>query len=135
MNTANLQEWLKLADQTRRNIFAETSAAIGLPDAASEKDWWVVCTLDLVFNTSIAPYTVFKGGTSLSKAWGLIDRFSEDIDLALDRKFLGFEKQDKEMNSSQVRKLREQSFLFITENYFPELKKKFFDAGLTNITI
>lgn len=135
MNTAILQEWLKLSDQTRRNIFAETSAAIGLPDAASEKDWWVVCTLDLVFNTSIAPHTVFKGGTSLNKAWGLIDRFSEDIDLALDRKFLGFDKQDKEMNSSQVRKLREQSFLFITENYFPELRKKFFDAGLTNITI
>ncbi|MDP1623218.1 MAG: nucleotidyl transferase AbiEii/AbiGii toxin family protein [Bacteroidales bacterium] len=135
MNPAILKEWLKLTDQTRRNIFAETSAAIGLPDAASEKDWWVVRTIDLVFNTSIAPHTVFKGGTSLSKAWGLIDRFSEDIDLALDRKLLGFDKQDKEMNSSRVRKLREQSFQFISEKYFPELKKKFFDAGLANVTI
>ena len=92
MNTTAIQEWLKLTDQTRRNIFEETAAAIGLPAAAAEKDWWVVRTLELVFGSSIAPHTVFKGGTSLSKAWGLIDRFSEDIDLALDRKFLGIEK-------------------------------------------
>jgi len=134
MNPAILKEWLKLTDQTRRNIFAETSAAIGLPDAAVEKDWWVVHTIDLVFDTSIAPHTVFKGGTSLSKAWGLIDRFSEDIDLALDRRFLGFDKMDNEMTGSQVRKLREQSFQFISENYFPELRRKFSDAGFDNVT-
>ena len=134
MNPAILKEWLKLTDQTRRNIFAETSAAIGLPDAAVEKDWWVVHTIDLVFDTSIAPHTVFKGGTSLSKAWGLIDRFSEDIDLALDRRFLGFDKKDNEMTGSQVRKLREQSFQFISENYFPELRRKFSDAGFDNVT-
>ena len=99
-----LKEWLKLTDQTRRNIYAETSAVIGLPDAAIEKDWWVAHTPDLVFNTSIAPHTVFKGGTSLSKAWGLIDRFSEDIDLALDRRFLGFDAKDRAMTASQVRK-------------------------------
>ena len=134
MNPAILKEWLKLTDQTRRNIFAETSAAIGLPDAAVEKDWWVVHTIDLVFNTSIAPHTVFKGGTSLSKAWGLIDRFSEDIDLALDRRFLGFDKKDYEITGSQVRKLREQSFQFISENYFPELRRKFSDTGFDNMT-
>lgn len=134
MNPAILKEWLKLTDQTRRNIFAETSAAIGLPDAAVEKDWWVVHTIDLVFNTSIAPHTVFKGGTSLSKAWGLIDRFSEDIDLALNRRFLGFDKKDNEMTGSQVRKLREQSFQFISENYFPELRRKFSEAGFNNVT-
>jgi hypothetical protein len=134
MNSAILEDWLNLTNQTRRNIFAETSAATGLLDAAVEKDWWVVHTLDLVFNTSIADHTVFKGGTSLSKAWGLIDRFSEDIDLALDRRFLGFEKQDKEMTGSQVRRLRERSFQFISKNYFPELSKKFTDAGFDNVT-
>jgi len=134
MNPAILKEWLKLTDQTRRNIFAETSAAIGLPDVAVEKDWWVVHTIDLVFNTSIAPHTVFKGGTSLSKAWGLIDRFSEDIDLALDRRFLGFDKKDNEMTGSQVRKLREQSFQFISENYFQELGKKFSEVGFDEVT-
>lgn len=38
----------------------------------------------------IGSYLVFKGGTSLSKAWKLTDRFSEDIDLAIDRNFMGF---------------------------------------------
>ena len=135
MNLTTLKEWFSLTSQTRRNIFAETSAALGLPDAAVEKDWWVVHTLKLVFDTSIAPFSVFKGGTSLSKAWGLIDRFSEDIDLALDRKFLGFEKADEEMTASQVRKLRERSLQFLSEKYFQELSKKFNDAGLTDITI
>ncbi len=130
MNTAAIQEWLKLTDQTRRNIFEETAAAIGLPAAAVEKDWWVVRTLQLVFDTSIAQHTVFKGGTSLSKAWGLIDRFSEDIDLALDRRFLGIEKPDNEMNGSQVSKLRRLSAKFIAEKYFPELTEKFNAAGL-----
>jgi predicted nucleotidyltransferase component of viral defense system len=94
----------------------------------------VVHTIDLVFNTSIAPHTVFKGGTSLSKAWGLIDRFSEYIDLALDRKILGFDRKDSEMTGSQVRKLRERSFQFISENYFPELGKIFSDAGFDEVT-
>lgn len=130
MNTKAIQEWLNLTEQTRRNIFEETAKDIGLPAAAVEKDWWVVRTLGLVFNSSIAPHTVFKGGTSLSKAWNLIDRFSEDIDLALDRRFLGFDKADAEMNGSQVRKLREASGKFIKEKYFPELQELFHVAGL-----
>ncbi len=81
-----------------------SSAERKLPPAAIEKDWWVVRTLELVFDTSIAPHTVFKGGTSLSKAWKLIDRFSEDIDLALDRKYLSFDKADAEKSGTQVRR-------------------------------
>ncbi|HUX58965.1 MAG TPA: nucleotidyl transferase AbiEii/AbiGii toxin family protein [Bacteroidales bacterium] len=77
MNKAAIQEWFKLTEQNRRNIFEETAKRAGLPlAAAAEKDWWVVRTLQVVFQTEIAPYTVFKGGTSLSKAWNLIDRFS-----------------------------------------------------------
>ncbi len=128
MNKEALREWLKLTEANQRNIFEDIAKKMGLPvAAAAEKDWWVVRTLELVFETEIAPYTVFKGGTSLSKAWNLIDRFSEDIDLALDRKFLGF---DKEMNGSQLSKLRKHSFKYISENYFPLLQKTFQDAGL-----
>ncbi len=92
----------------------------------------MVRTLELIFKTEIAANTVFKGGTSLSKAWNLIDRFSEDIDLALDRKFLGF---DKEMNASQVKKLRKDSFKYISENYFPLLQRAFNEAGFNNVTL
>lgn len=66
-----------------------------------------------VFSPFSLPYAdalVFKGGTSLSKGWNLIERFSEDIDLAIDRKFLGF---SDELNKSQRTKLRKESKKFI----------------------
>ena len=135
MTKEELQEWFKLTEQNRQNIFLEISKKMTLPPAAIEKDWWVVRTLQLVFQTAIAEHTVFKGGTSLSKAWNLIDRFSEDIDLALDRKFLGFEKEDLEMSGSQVRKLREQSLKYISSTYFPLLQKTFHDAGFTGVKL
>lgn len=53
MDKAGLREWHNLTDQTKRNIFRETSAATGLPEAAIEKDWWVVRTIDLMFTSSI----------------------------------------------------------------------------------
>lgn len=129
MNKVAIKEWLTYSDQTKKNIFSETAKAIGLPDAAVEKDWWVVRTLELVFDSSIAAHTVFKGGTSLSKAWNLIDRFSEDIDLALDRRFLAIDKTDAEMKRPDISKLRKKSFKFISENYYPEITEKFKTAG------
>lgn len=132
----SIEEWLKLSDRTKQNIFEETAKAVGLPNAAAvEKDWWVVRTLELIFKSTIAKHTVFKGGTSLSKAWGLIDRFSEDIDLALDRSFLGFVKSDKEMTNSQVSKLRRHSVKFISEVFFPELQRLFSEAGFEDVTL
>jgi hypothetical protein len=135
MNEVALKEWMKFPDSTKKNIFLEISKKIGLPEAAIEKDWWVVRTLEFVFQTEIASYTVFKGGTSLSKAWGLIDRFSEDIDLALDRKFLGFNKADSEMTGSQVSKLRKVSFNYITKKYLLLLEKAFNEAGFTDMKL
>ena len=84
-----LQEWINLPENSKRNTFSAINKKINLPSDAIEKDWWVVQTLRLVFELECADSLIFKGGTSLSKAWGLIERFSEDIDLTLDRKFLG----------------------------------------------
>ena len=122
MNEEAIKEWFKLPIQTRKNIFNEISNKTGLPPAAVEKDWWVVRTLELVFQMDIAPHTVFKGGTSLSKAWGLIDRFSEDIDLALERSFLGF---PGKLSNSQVKKLREKSCEYISQTFSPNLHEAF----------
>lgn len=74
MNAKAISRWLQLSTTDKQAIFNEVSAQINLSSAAIEKDWWVVRTLELVFASSIAPHTVFKGGTSLSKAWNLIDR-------------------------------------------------------------
>ena len=102
MKTA-LSEWLKLTDPNKRNIFAETARQKALPISSIEKDWWVVQTLSALFSTEYADKLVFKGGTSLSKSWNLIERFSEDVDLVLDRDFWGFA---GDLSNKQIHKLR-----------------------------
>jgi hypothetical protein len=132
MNNEALQGWFDLTEANKKNIFEQVAAKMNLPAAAIEKDWWVVRTLELVFVTEIEPSTVFKGGTSLSKAWGLINRFSEDIDLALDRAFLGFTKR---MTNSQIAKLRKSSYKYITEDFSPLLAQIFVNVGFKDVEI
>ena len=82
--------WYKLSHNEKQDVLSATAAKLRLPAFVVEKDWWVVQTLRLITQMDIADQIVFKGGTSLSKAWGLIDRMSEDIDLAINREFFGF---------------------------------------------
>jgi predicted nucleotidyltransferase component of viral defense system len=96
-----------------------------------EKDWWVVQTLRIIFGMDFAKHLVFKGGTSLSKGWKLIDRFSEDVDLALDKAVLGIENVQ---TKKHVKKLRSRSKEFITKEFFPLLKKGFIEAGFIILT-
>lgn len=129
----HLQEWFQLPDETKIRLFTETSRQIGLPSSsAAEKDWWVVHTLSVIFSMDCANALIFKGGTSLSKGWNIIHRFSEDIDLALDREFLGF---SGELTKGDIRKLRRKSFQFISEVFTEELKNKFTELGFKNVTV
>jgi Nucleotidyl transferase AbiEii toxin, Type IV TA system len=81
----------RLSPQDRRDIFSEAAAKLGIRPTIIEKDFWVCLTLKLLFLKSrFRESLVFKGGTSLSKVHGLIERFSEDIDLVLDWKLIGF---------------------------------------------
>ena len=105
--------------------------ATGITPYAVEKDWWVVQTLAIIFEMELGEHLVFKGGTSLSKAWGLIERFSEDIDLAVDRLFLNSE---GELTKKQKTKLRKQASKYISEEFYPELKKRFEERGLGDVT-
>ncbi len=99
INGAHLPSWLALADNSKLNVYQQTATQIGLPANAVEKDWWVVHTLQAIFSMECAAHLVFKGGTSLSKGWKLIERFSEDIDLVLDKKYLGFA---EELNKQEI---------------------------------
>lgn len=75
----------------------------GIGQAAIEKDWWVSVTLKALFQTECAESLIFKGGTSLSKGWGLIERFSEDIDLAISHSFFGINiKQEPARQTAQI---------------------------------
>jgi predicted nucleotidyltransferase component of viral defense system len=114
-------EWLKLADERKKIIIIQTANHLGLPPHAVEKDWWVTLALRATFALPVGEHLVFKGGTSLSKAWQLIERFSEDIDLAIDRSFFGF--QD-ELSKSQIDKLRKKSCQYVSSQLKDELQKQ-----------
>ena len=86
----------RLSDNDRRELFRNTADKMGLNDAIVEKDFWVCFTLDYLFHRSPWKESItFKGGTSLSKAFHLISRFSEDIDLILDWRVLGYGKDGR----------------------------------------
>jgi hypothetical protein len=82
--------WINLNEDDRRTILEQTSVRTGYIVQAVEKDWWVTTVLEALFSLPFANQLSFKGGTSLSKCWGLINRFSEDIDIAVTREQLGF---------------------------------------------
>lgn len=81
----------RLTAGERGILFRETAGRMGISSAVIvEKDFWVCWTLRFLFSLRVLPPLLFKGGTSLSKRFGLIDRFSEDIDLVFDRRAGGF---------------------------------------------
>ena len=81
----------KINENDRKALFHNTAAKMGMTDAIIEKDFWVCYMLDYLFHRCAWKDNIaFKGGTSLSKAYGLIERFSEDIDLILDWRVLGY---------------------------------------------
>ena len=117
----------KQKPEEKLDIFQNIGNEKGIPVSAVEKDWWVVQALALIMEMDVSKHLVFKGGTSLSKGWNLIERLSEDIDMALDRNFLGF--SGEHMSVKKVKKLRKASREYIIESLFPELEQKFKDAG------
>lgn len=87
-----MYEFIKLNKNERSQAFRIASEKLGFPAYVIEKDFWVTYMLDTLFNRIKHNHRImFKGGTSLSKCYGLIDRFSEDIDLSLHMADLGFE--------------------------------------------
>ena len=103
----------------------------GIGQAAIEKDWWVSVTLKALFQTDCANYLIFKGGTSLSKGWNLIERFSEDIDLAINHSFFGINKSNK----SQREKLRKLSRAYIQNTLSAQLDERLKAMDITGYQI
>ena len=80
-----------IKENDRKALFQNTAAKMGLTNAIIEKDFWVCFMLDYLFHRCKWKESIaFKGGTSLSKSYGLIERFSEDIDLILDWRVIGY---------------------------------------------
>lgn len=104
-----MNSFLQLPKERRLFAFQQVDEAMGLQAVSVEKDFWVCWTLRELFTMpGIGRHLTFKGGTSLSKAWKLIQRFSEDIDIIVDKEVLGFggdEAPDKAPSNKQ-RKMR-----------------------------
>lgn len=123
-----MNKFLTLTAEQRRSVFERVGVNVGLPMQAVEKDFWVTVVLQTIFSLPVAQYLIFKGGTSLSKAWGLINRFSEDIDLAVNPIYLGANEGD--LTKKQIKKLRKASSLFVSEQLTPMLRTRLEELGL-----
>jgi predicted nucleotidyltransferase component of viral defense system len=125
-------DFYKIDETEKVAIFNAIATAKGMTPFAVEKDWWVSRTLEIVFQMEIAKHLVFKGGTSLSKAWKMINRFSEDIDLAFDRTFFGF---TGDLSKNQRDKLRKTAGAYVDTVFYPNLMEAFKEIGLEHVNI
>ena len=122
-------EWLKLNEEQRRTSIEQASAATGLLPSAIEKDWWVTLTLKALFNGAYKDSMIFKGGTSLSKCFDLIERFSEDIDIALAPEAIGLSHKEHP-TGKEIDALRKQGYIFTSEVLIKDLKEALAALGV-----
>ena len=120
----------RLSEQERGELFRATAKAMQVHAAIIEKDFWVCWVLDYLFHES--PWKdkmVFKGGTSLSKAYHAIERFSEDIDLILDWRLLGYSADEPWQERSATRQnefnieANHQCAVFLAREFVPALSQ------------
>lgn len=97
--------FVALPAERRSLAFAQTAARMAASSVMVEKDFWVCWLLGLLFaDPELARHLVFKGGTSLSKVYGVIDRFSEDIDLSMVPAFIGADETAFEATASRTKR-------------------------------
>jgi predicted nucleotidyltransferase component of viral defense system len=126
----NKDNFIILPEQARTNAFTEAAARKALPAVAVEKDWWVTAVLRALFALPYAENLSFKGGTSLSKCYNLIERFSEDIDIAVNREFLGF---SGTLSKTQISdRLRRAACSFVREKLQVDLKNQLENNGINS---
>ena len=123
-------KFVDLSQEDRVDILDRVSAELNIRQReVIEKDWWVTAVLRAMFSLPYAGHLSFKGGTSLSKCWHLIDRFSEDIDIAIDREYLGF---GGVLSKTQISdKLRRAACAFVRETMQHDLAGQLYKSGIS----
>ena len=122
-------KFINLSIEERQDIIRRVQTENGMDLQIIEKDWWVTAVLRALFSLPYAEHISFKGGTNLSKCWGLIQRMSEDIDIAIDREFLGFSGQ---LSKTQISdKLRRAACSFVREKLQYELAEQMIRDGIS----
>lgn len=122
-------KFIDLSKEDRMDILGRVSSELKIRQReVIEKDWWVTAVLRAMFSFPYANHLSFKGGTSLSKCWHLIDRFSEDIDIAIDREFLGF---SGTLSKTQISdKLRRAACSFVRDTMQYDLAEQLYNNGI-----
>ena len=122
-------KFIDLSQQDQIDVLDRVSGELNIRQKeVIEKDWWVTAVLRAMFSLPYAEHISFKGGTSLSKCWHLIDRFSEDIDIAIDREYLGF---TGDLSKTQISdKLRREACSFVREKMQYDLAQQLCEAGI-----
>ncbi|MCG3203603.1 MAG: hypothetical protein KCHDKBKB_00274 [Elusimicrobia bacterium] len=127
----------RLSAQDRTDLFQTAASLCGnIRPALIEKDFWVCWTLQRIFTLKSPPAgLVFKGGTSLSKVYSAIDRFSEDVDLSFDRSAMGFgddkdpaKASSRSQTEKRLEKLSATCQEIIRAKFLPQLEKEFKNA-------
>jgi hypothetical protein len=121
--------YFQLTDNLKREIINQTSLRTGMNVKAIEKDWWVTLALKALFSMPQAEHFIFKGGTSLSKAWKLIERFSEDIDIALAPEAFGY-KYEKIPSHSYVKSLKREGCIYTSTVIKDSLQERLSQMGV-----
>ena len=120
-------KYFEFTKEDQQLLLQQAGAVSGIQEKALEKDLWVTIVLKAIFQTPYAEHLLFKGGTSLSKAWKIIERFSEDIDLSIDRAFHGF---GEVLTHSQIKKLKRVSSEFTSTIFKEALEKELLVLGV-----
>ena len=121
-------KYVDLSKELQLQVLEQTRSIEGLDQQVIEKDWWVTQVLRALFTLPYSEHLSFKGGTSLSKCWGLIERFSEDIDIGISREYLGF---DGELSKTQISdKLRRAACSFVREHLQYDVRNKMVKHGI-----
>lgn len=127
-NTNCTMKFIDIPEEKQREAINTVALQTGLPPSSIEKDWWVTQVLKALHTLPYAEYIAFKGGTSLSKCWNLIARFSEDVDIALSREFLGF---GGELSKTQISdRLRRAACSFVREKMQYDVQKALMNLGI-----
>ncbi len=127
-----MKHWQQYNLTERLQLLDIVSAKKALPRLAIEKDWWVTMVLKALSQTQYAHLMSFKGGTSLSKGWQLIERFSEDIDIALKRE----ERFSiSGTSNTQLAKARRITRHYIVRELPEEIEKALYGMGITDFTL
>lgn len=127
-NPGYTMKFIDIPADRQRQAINNVALKTELPPSSIEKDWWVTQVLKALHTLPYAEHIAFKGGTSLSKCWNLIARFSEDIDIALSREFLGF---GGELSKTQISdKLRRAACSFVRGKMQYDVKEALLALGI-----